>query len=70
MDYKGKIATNFLIRSHFLSMKNNMTKSNKLTMGLFKKYVTCIIAFFAPFNFVTLFQFSSNTFPMIFTKLH
>ena len=29
-------------------------------MGPFKKYVTCIMAFFATFNFVILCQFYSN----------
>ena len=39
-------------------------------MGPFKKYVTCLIAFFTPFNFVTLCQFYSFTSPVLFTKLH
>ena len=39
-------------------------------MGPFKKYVTCIMAFFTPFNFVTLCQFYCTTSPVSFTKLH
>ena len=39
-------------------------------MGPFKKYVTCIMAFFTPFNFVTLCQLYSITSPVLFTKLH
>ena len=39
-------------------------------MGPFKKYVTCIMAFFTPFNFVTLCQFYSTTSPVSFSKLH
>ena len=44
LDLKGKIKAIFLIRSHFLSIWNNMT-INKLTRGPFKKYVTCIKVF-------------------------
>ena len=60
--------TKFLIRSHFLSTiwKSN----NKLSMRPFKKYVNCIMAFFTPFNFVTLCQFYCTTYPVSFTKLH
>ena len=39
-------------------------------MWPFKKYVTCIMAFFTPFNFVTLCQFYSATSPVSFSKLH
>ena len=39
-------------------------------MGPFEKYVTSIMAFFTPFNFVTLCQFYSTTSPVSFTKLH
>ena len=38
-------------------------------MGPFKKYVTCIMAFFTPFNFVKLCQFYCTTSPVSFTKL-
>ena len=38
-------------------------------MGPFKKYVTCIMAFFTPFNFVTLCQFYCTTSPVSFTKV-
>ena len=38
-------------------------------MRPFKKYITCIMAFFTPFNFVTLCLFYSITFPVLFTKL-
>ena len=37
-------------------------------MGSFKKYVTCIIAFFIPFISVTLRQFYSFSSPVLFTK--
>ena len=70
MDYNGEIIAKFLMRSQFLSMSNNVTKSSKLTMGPFRKYAICIMAFFTPFNFVTLRQLYSNTSPVIFTKLH
>ena len=41
-------------------------------MAPFKKYVTCIMAFFTPFNFhtVTLCQFCCTTSPVSFAKLH
>ena len=39
-------------------------------MGPFKRHVTCIMAFFTPFNFVTLCQFFSITSPALFTKRH
>ena len=39
-------------------------------MWPFKNYVTCIMAFFTLFNFVTLCQFYSTTFPVSFSKLH
>ena len=39
-------------------------------MGPFSHYVTCIMAFFTPFNIVTLCQFYSNTSNAIITKLH
>ena len=39
-------------------------------MGLVKKYVTCIMAFFTTLNFLTLSQFYSTTFPVLFTKRH
>ena len=39
-------------------------------MGPFKRHVTYIMAFFTPFNFVTLCQFSSITSPALFTKRH
>ena len=39
-------------------------------MWPFKKYVTCIMAFFTPFNFETLYQFYSTTSPVSFSKLH
>ena len=37
-------------------------------MGLCKKYVTCIMTFFTPFNSVILCQFCFNTFPVFFIK--
>ena len=37
-------------------------------METFKKYVTCIIAFFIPFICVILSQFYSITSPVLFTK--
>ena len=39
-------------------------------MESFKRYVTCIMAFFTPLNFVTLCNFYSNTSPVSFTKLY
>ena len=39
-------------------------------MEPFKKYITCIMVFFTPFNFVTLCQSCSITYPALFTKLH
>ena len=59
LDFKGKIGATFLIRSHSLSLsiENNMTKkkqnTKKLSMGPFKKYVTCIMALFTPFNYLS-----------------
>ena len=38
-------------------------------MGPFKRYITSIMAFFTPFNFVTLCQFYCTTSPVPFTKL-
>ena len=39
-------------------------------MGSFKKYVTCVMAFFTTFNFVRLCQLYSITSPVLFTKLN
>ena len=39
-------------------------------MGSFKKYVTCIMTFFSPFNFVTLCRFYFITSPVLFTKFY
>ena len=39
-------------------------------MEPFKNYVTCKMAFFTPFNFVTLCQFYSITSLVLYTKLH
>ena len=36
-------------------------------MGPFKKYVTCIMAFFTPMTSVRLFQFYSMTSPVFFS---
>ena len=43
-----------------------MTKLNK---ELFKKYVTCTMAFFTLFIFVRLCQFYSITSPVLFTRM-
>ena len=37
-------------------------------MGLFKNYVTCIVAFFIPFTCATLCEFYSIASPVLFTK--
>ena len=39
-------------------------------MGAFKKYVTCIMAFFIPFTFVALCQCYYITSPVLFTKIN
>ena len=39
-------------------------------MWPFKKYATCIMAFFTPFNFVTPCQFYTTTSSVSFSKLH
>ena len=39
-------------------------------MRPFKKSVTFVMAFFTPFNFVTLCEFYSNIPPVLATKLH
>ena len=44
-----------------------MTK--KLNTEPFKKYVTCILTLFTPFNFITFCQLYSITFPVLFIKL-
>ena len=49
LDFTGKTAAKFLLRSHFFSMYNNMATNNKLTMSPFKKYVTYIVECFIPF---------------------
>ena len=70
LDFNVKIAAKFLIRSHFLSIWNNMAIKNKLNIGPFKKYVTYIMTFFTSFNFVTLRQLYFIIFPALLTKLH
>ena len=57
--------------SHKKSRSRNIKQDdNKETnMESFKKYVTCIMAFFTPFNAVTRCQFYSITTPVLFTKL-
>ena len=62
---KDKIMAKFLIRSP-LSLEIKGQWNNKLNTGLFKKYITCIIAFFIPFNFVALYQFYYTTSPVLF----
>ena len=37
-------------------------------MGSFKKYVTCTMAFFTPFNFVTFCQFYFIPSPVLITN--
>ena len=70
LDFKGKIVTKYLIRSYFLSTKNNMNKKLQIKHGAIQKYVTCVMPFFHPFNFVILCQFYSIISPVLFTKLH
>ena len=43
-------------------------QNNKLIMGSFKKYLTCITTFFIPLTRVTPFQFYFTTSPVLFTK--
>ena len=61
LEFKGKTVAKFLLRSHFLSICNNMTVKQHSNTDPFKKYVTCIMAFFIPLTCVTLFQFYSIT---------
>ena len=49
-------------------MKYCDNKKNSLTMRPFKKYVTCIKAFYIPSTYITLCQFYSITSPMLLTK--
>ena len=55
----------FLIRSHFLSVKTNVTK--KISMGSFKKYVTCIMAFLNPFNYLSHFVNFTSTLSLCYS---
>ena len=64
LNFKGKTVTKFVIRSHFPLIYNSMT----ITMGPFKNYVTCIIAFFIPFTCITLCQFYSFMSSLFFTE--
>ena len=48
--FKGKIVAKFILRSHFLSICKIWQYNNKLAMGLFKKYVTCKMAYSIPFH--------------------
>ena len=73
LDLKGKIVVKFLIRSFSRSLNIKWYGNkipDKLNMGPFKNYVTCKMAFFTPFNFVTLCQFYSITSLVLYTKLH
>ena len=38
LEFKGEVVTNFLLRSHFLSIYNNMTKKQKLNHGAIQWY--------------------------------
>ena len=69
-DLKAMIAAKFLIGSHFLSIKNHIAIKNKLNIGSVKKYVTCIMALFIPFKFLTLHHIYSTGFQVLSTKLH
>ena len=44
-----------------------MTKNNKLNMVLFNKYVTCIMAFFTPFNYFPHFVSFTPTLPLCYS---
>ena len=57
LDFNGKIMAKFLIRS--LISLNLKWYDNKITNWTqsYSKYVTCIMAFFTPFHFVTFGQF-------------
>ena len=52
----------------FFQYKIIWQQNNKLKMGPFKKYVTCIMANFTTFNFATLCQFYSTTSLASFSK--
>ena len=45
-----------------------MTKNYKLNMGSFKKYVTCIMVFFTPFNIVNFTLTLNLCYSSNFTK--
>ena len=55
--------------THFAKF-NSLGIENNMLLLLTLQIVTYIIAFFTPFNVVTLCQFYSITSPALFTKLH
>ena len=58
LDFKGKNVAKFFLRSHFLSVCNNMAVKQHIIHEPFKKYVTWIMAFFIPLTCVALYQCS------------
>ena len=75
LPYKDRIVDFVLIREKRVSetrilafLCSNNDNNNKLIIGPFKNYVTCVITFFIPFTLVTLCQFYSFTFLCVIHK--
>ena len=64
--FKGNIAAKFFIRNPSLLIKTIWQKNNKLNMGLFNKYFICIMAFFTPFNYLSVFVNFTLTLPLCY----
>ena len=62
----GKIVAKVLIKSHFLSIWNNVTIKYQIKHGPFKKCVICIMTFSITFNFVTPCNFTVS-FPLFYS---
>ena len=81
LDFKGKIGATFLSLSLSLSLslyvnltkkkkKKKETKNKQIKYGTVQKVCYLHNGFFHPIQlFVTLYQFYSNTFPVLFTKI-
>ena len=48
LDFKSRTVVKDFLRSHFLSVVNNMTVKQHISHGAIKKYVTCIMGAFTP----------------------
>ena len=68
LDFKGEVVEKFLLRSHFVSIYDNMTTKQQINHGVIQKVGTCIMPFFIPLTCIRLCQFYSITSLVLFIK--